>query len=320
MVRPTGSGAAGRGVSDREDLLVERFCRWLTVERGRSENTVAAYRRDVGKWREHLGARRRTLLTAREADVSDFVERVLADGSAASTAARRLAAVRMLHGYLQAEGLTEVDPTSSVEGVKVPKGVPKPLEESEVVAMLASVTGDAAEDLRDRALLEFLYATGARISEVCGLDLEDLDMSSRVVRLFGKGSKERIVPFGSAAHARLGEWLGPGGRPMLSPERWRSPEDRRAVFLTVTGRRMNRQKAWHVVRGAGIRAGITRELSPHVLRHSCATHMLEHGADLRIVQEMLGHASISTTQIYTRVSTERLWAVYRGAHPRAGGR
>lgn len=320
MGRPTASGTGGHGVSDRDGLLVDRFCRWLTVERGRSENTVAAYRRDLAVWREHLKGRRRTLLTARESDVSEFVERVLADGCAASTAARRLAAVRMLHGYLRAEDLTEADPTASVEGVKVPRGVPKPLEESEVVAMLASVTGDAAEDVRDRALLEFLYATGARISEVCGLDLDDLDMSARVVRLFGKGSKERIVPFGSAAHARLAEWLAPGGRAMLSPERWRSPEDRRAVFLTVTGRRLNRQKAWHVVRGAGIRAGITRELSPHVLRHSCATHMLEHGADLRIVQEMLGHASISTTQIYTRVSTDRLWAVYRGAHPRAGAR
>ncbi|MFM8626972.1 MAG: site-specific tyrosine recombinase XerD [Actinomycetota bacterium] len=310
--------AGGPGASDRDAALVERFCRWLSVERGRSENTVAAYRRDIAAWRTHLVGAKRTLLTARDADVTAFVEALMAGGSASSTVARRLAAVRMLHRYLVAEDVRDDDPTSSAEGVKVPKGVPKPLDVAEVGEMLASVTGESAEDIRDRALLEFLYATGARISEVCGLDLDDLDMTSRVVRLFGKGAKERLVPFGSQSHARLSEWLGAGGRPMLVPEVWRSPEDRRAVFLTVTGRRLNRQKAWNVVREAGARAGIRRELSPHVLRHSCATHMLEHGADLRIVQEMLGHASISTTQIYTKVSTERLWAVYRGAHPRAG--
>lgn len=225
----------------------------------------------------------------------------------------------MLHGFLVAEGMRPDDPAGSVEGVKVPKGVPKPLSVDEVENMLATATGDSAEEIRDRALLEFLYATGARISEVCGLDLDDLDLSSRVVRLFGKGAKERIVPFGTVAAGRLAEWLSAGGRTLLEPVHWRNPEDRRAVFLTNTGRRLNRQKAWDVVRKAGVRAGITRELSPHVLRHSCATHMLEHGADLRIVQEMLGHASISTTQIYTRVSTERLWEVYRGAHPRAKG-
>lgn len=305
--------------ADRDDIAVERFCRWLTVERGRSQNTVAAYRRDITRWRNHLRSRKRTLLTARETDVVAFVDAQLGEGSASSSTARRLAAVRMLHGFLFAEGMRSDDPSASVEGVKVPKGVPKPLTVEEVDRMLATATGDSAEETRDRTLLEFLYATGARISEVCGLDLDDLDMSSHVVRLFGKGSKERIVPFGSVAAERLAEWLAPGGRQMLEPEHWRSTEDRRAVFLTNTGRRLNRQKAWDVVRRAGVRAGITRELSPHVLRHSCATHMLEHGADLRIVQEMLGHASISTTQIYTRVSTERLWAVYRGAHPRAKG-
>ncbi|MBM3718932.1 MAG: site-specific tyrosine recombinase XerD [Actinobacteria bacterium] len=308
----------GFGASERDGVLVDRFCRWLSVERGRSDNTVSAYRRDIAAWLAHLAKTKRTLLTAKVADVASFVDALMVDGSAASTVARRLAAVRMLHRYLVAEDLRDDDPTSSVEGVRVPKGVPKPLDTAEVDVMLGSVTGESAENIRDRALLEFLYATGARISEVCGLDLDDLDMTSRVVRLFGKGAKERLVPFGSQAHARLADWLGTGGRSMLVPDAWRNPEDRRAVFLTVTGRRLNRQKAWNVVREAGLRAGIRRELSPHVLRHSCATHMLEHGADLRIVQEMLGHASISTTQIYTRVSTERLWAVYRGAHPRAG--
>jgi integrase/recombinase XerD len=223
----------------------------------------------------------------------------------------------MFHAFAAAEGMREDDPSTAAEGVKVPKGVPKPLSESDVDRMLSAATGESASELRDRAMLEFLYATGARISEMCGLNIDDLDLGSRVVRLFGKGSKERIVPFGGTAAQHLGVWLAPGGRELLCPQEWRAASDRDAVFLTDTGRRMNRQKAWSVVRRAGMRAGITSEISPHVLRHSCATHMLEHGADLRVVQEMLGHATISTTQVYTKVSKERLWAVYEGAHPRA---
>lgn len=299
------------------DPLVERFCRWMQVERGRSPNTVAAYRRDLGQWGSWLADQGSSLNRASETHVVGFVEFLRARGDAPASAARRLAALRMFHGFLLVEGLRSDDPSVAVEGVKVPKGVPKPLSESEVARMLAAVTGDAAADVRDRAMLEFLYATGARISEMCGLGLADLDVPGRLVRLFGKGSKERIVPFGGEAASRLEAWLSVGGREMLAPERWRTSDDRDAVFLTDTGRRMNRQKAWAVVRDAGRRAGITAEISPHVLRHSCATHMLEHGADLRVVQEMLGHASISTTQIYTKVSTDRLWAVYRESHPRA---
>ncbi len=306
-------------VSVPVDPLVERFCRWMQVERGRSANTVAAYRRDLGQWGRWLVERGSSVRAASETDVIGFVEHLRTRGDAPASAARRLAALRMFHGFLLAEGIRPDDPSAAVEGVKVPKGVPKPLSESDVAKMLSAVTGDAATDIRDRAMLEFLYATGARISEMCGLELGDLDVSARLVRLFGKGSKERVVPFGGQAADRLDEWLGVGGRDLLVPERWRSSDDREAVFLTDTGRRMNRQKAWSVVRDAGHRAGITTDISPHVLRHSCATHMLEHGADLRIVQEMLGHASISTTQIYTKVSTERLWAVYRESHPRAVG-
>lgn len=306
-----------RTVSVSEDPWVERFCRWMQVERGRSANTVAAYRRDLGQWGAWLSGNDTSLRGASESHVVGFVEFLRARGDAPASRARRLAAVRMFHGFLVAEGLRSDDPSAAVEGVKVPKGVPKPLSESEVARMLSAVTGDSAADIRNRAMLEFLYATGARISEMCGLGLGDLDMSARLVRLFGKGAKERIVPFGGEAATRLDEWLSAGGRDLLVPERWRSSDDREAVFLTDTGRRMNRQKAWTVVRDAGHRAGITADISPHVLRHSCATHMLEHGADLRVVQEMLGHASISTTQIYTKVSTERLWAVYRESHPRA---
>ena len=299
------------------DPLVERFCRWMQVERGRSANTVAAYRRDLAQWGTWLDESGSSFRAASETHVVGFVEHLRSRGDAPASAARRLAALRMFHGFLLAEGIRPDDPSAAVEGVKVPKGVPKPLSESDVVKMLSAVTGDAAADIRDRAMLEFLYATGARISEMCGLGLGDLDMSAKLVRLFGKGAKDRVVPFGGEAADRLHAWLGAGGRDMFAPERWRSSDDREAVFLTDTGRRMNRQKAWNVVRDAGRRAGIVAEISPHVLRHSCATHMLEHGADLRVVQEMLGHASISTTQIYTKVSTDRLWAVYRESHPRA---
>lgn len=298
---------------------VESFLRWMTVERGRAANTVSSYRRDLRRYEDFLRARRNSVVGATEDDVESFVRSMQEAGDAVSSVARRLAAVRMLHSHLVAESVRADNPASRVEGVRVPTGVPKPLSTAEVDALLSAVTGEESADLRDRALLEFLYATGARISEACDLNLDDLDMSSRVVRLFGKGSKERVVPFGRAAEGRLRDYLGAGGRAMLVPGSWSKSGDRDAVFLTNRGRRLNRQKAWSIVRDAGRAAGITRELSPHVLRHSCATHMLEHGADLRIVQEMLGHATISTTQIYTKVSQERLFSVYREAHPRARG-
>lgn len=302
---------------DESSHLVEGFLRWLTVERGRALNTVNSYRRDLVRYQHFLSARNVTIEGATQDDVEAFVRELQKTGEASASTARRLAAVRMLHSYLVEEGVRPTSPASGIEGVRVPVGVPKPLSTDEVEAFLQAVSGDDSIARRDRALLEFLYATGARISEACDLNLDDLDMSARVVRLFGKGSKERVVPFGRVAEEHLRAYLGTGGRRELEPEQWARQSDRDAVFLTNRGRRLNRQKAWNIVRDAGRSAGISRELSPHVLRHSCATHMLEHGADLRIVQEMLGHATISTTQIYTKVSQERLWAVYRSAHPRA---
>lgn len=301
------------------DAYVEDFLQWMTVERGRAANTVSSYRRDLRRYVDFLHSRSVDVMTATNDDVEAFIRSLQASGEAAASTARRLAALRMLHGYLVAEDVREANPGAHVEGVKVSAGVPKPLSMDEVESLLGVVTGELSVDLRDRALLEFLYATGARISEACDLNLDDLDLSARVVRLFGKGSKERVVPFGRIAEEHLRTYLSVGGREALVPDVWARTADREAVFLTNRGRRLNRQKAWNIVRDAGRAAGINRELSPHVLRHSCATHMLEHGADLRIVQEMLGHATISTTQIYTKVSQERLWNVYRKAHPRARG-
>jgi integrase/recombinase XerD len=228
--------------------------------------------------------------------------------------------VRSLHRFCVDEGAATVDPTGDVGAPRVPQGLPKALTEEEVERLLGAVVGEDAVARRDRAILELLYGAGLRISELVGLSLADLDLDAGVLRAFGKGSKERVVPVGRLAKAALGAWLGPGGRAAMAPERWARRGDADAVFLNQRGGRLSRQGAWGVVRRYGDRVGLGERLTPHVLRHSCATHMLDHGADIRVVQELLGHASIATTQVYTRVSTERLRQVYEEAHPRAGKR
>lgn len=321
----SGVGAARRAlvpddVLDPAGMLpleAEEFLTWMTAERGRSANTLAAYRRDLDAYWRRLCDVGLDLQTVTGADIEAYVAARRA-AAAPSSVARQLAAIRMLHRFLAAEGLRPDDPTGDLEGVRVPAGLPKPLAEAEVASLLDAVTGSDPVALRDRALLEFLYATGARISEVCGLSIGDVDLEHRTARLYGKGAKERLVPVGRVAVQAMGEWLGDAGRRYLEPIRWARRGDAEAVFLNQRGGRMTRQLAWSVVKAYGRRAGIDEaHLSPHVLRHSCATHLLEHGADLRIVQELLGHASVSTTQVYTKVSPERLLQVYRTAHPRA---
>ena len=299
-------------------LEAEEFLTWMATERGRSLNTLLAYRRDIdgyAAWLARVGA---TFTTVTTAQLVSFVGERRASGAAPASVARQLAALRMLHRFLVDEGMSVADPTADLDGVRVPAGIPKPLSEADIISLLAAPTGDGPVARRDRALLEFLYATGARISEAVGLSLGDIDLDSRLVRLFGKGAKERIVPFGNAARVALQAWLSDDGRRLMTPEHWARRGDSDAVFLNHRGARLSRQSAWLVVTTYGNICGFDKHLSPHVLRHSCATHLLDHGADLRIVQEMLGHASISTTQIYTKVSQERLWDVYRAAHPRAG--
>lgn len=297
--------------------VAERFLGWMQIEQGRASATIEAYRRDITQYQAWLGGRDRTPTTATSADVEAYVGHLRRLGKAARTVARQVAAVRMLHKYLVVEGERGDDPTMLVDGVKVPSGLPKPLTEDETERLLAAITGDDSFARRDRALIEFLYATGARISEACGLSIGDLDMEDSLVRLLGKGNKERIVPFGRGAHRALEDWFSDGGRGMLVPNRWRSRDHADAVFLGVHGTRLSRQAAFHLVRKYAGLAGIRGEVSPHTLRHSCATHMLVHGADLRVVQEMLGHASVSTTQVYTKVDDEHLVSVYRESHPRA---
>jgi integrase/recombinase XerD len=310
-------------VADDLELLpldVEAFLSWLLTERGRSANTLAAYRRDLSGYAQWLAARGSTVHDVGREGIEAFVG-VRRAGAAPASVARQLAAIRMLHRFLAEEGLRPDDPTADLDGVRVPAGIPKPLSEAQVTSLFEAVLGDDAVARRDRAVLELLYGTGARISEVCGLDVGDLDLVSRTARLYGKGSKERLVPFGRAAAAALDAWFAPGGRDRLVPDRWARRGDAEAVFLNQRGARLTRQLAWAMVKGYGQRAGIPADhLSPHVLRHSCATHLLDHGADLRVVQELLGHATVSTTQVYTKVSRERLEQVYRDAHPRARAR
>jgi integrase/recombinase XerD len=298
----------------------EEFLSWLGVERGRSANTLAAYRRDLNTYWAFLRDRGLAVTAVTEPVVEDYVASLRGEGRAPSSIARALVTVRSLHRFLVDEGMTSVDPTDAVGSPRVPQGLPKALTETEIERLLAAVAGDDARARRDRAILEVLYGCGLRISELVGLSLADLDLEQGFLRAFGKGAKERVVPVGRFAREALGAWLTPAGRGAMVPERVARRDDADAVFLNSRGRRLSRQGAWGIVRRYGDRVGLGDRLSPHVLRHSCATHMLDHGADIRAVQELLGHASISTTQVYTKVSTERLWRVYAEAHPRARAR
>ena len=299
------------------DTRAEEFLAWLAVERGRAVRTLEAYRRDLLRYRGHLAARGRSLDDAATIDVIAFVRGLQGDGLAAASVTRMLVSVRGLHRFLVAEGHRLDDPTADVEIPSLPRGLPKALPAAQVASLMDAVVGDDPAARRDRAVLEVLYGTGCRISEAGSLSLCDVDLHDGLARVTGKGARERIVPLGRCAAEALERWLAPEGRGALEPDRWARRGDAEAVFLNQRGGRLSRQGLWLVVRRHGDAAGIGSLLTPHVLRHSCATHMLDGGADIRFVQEMLGHASISTTQIYTRVSTERLRAVYRAAHPRA---
>ncbi|MFI5046704.1 MAG: site-specific tyrosine recombinase XerD [Acidimicrobiia bacterium] len=322
-------------MADRLAVLLDEYDTWLRVERGLAPNSLAAYRRDLRRYADHL--RRHGQSDPNSVDeqmVAGYVEELRDarrdDGRprfAASSIARAVAAVHSFHRFCLEEGLVGRDPSEDVGAPRVPQGIPKALTEADVEALLGAVVGDGPRALRDRAILETLYAGGVRISELVGLDLDDLDLHDGLARVLGKGDKERVVPLGRGARVALGEYLAEGRPALERPHTRGTGRTRRAgragarpdhaVFLNARGGRLTRQGAWLIVRDAGGRAGLGDRLFPHVLRHSCATHMLDHGADIRVVQELLGHASLSTTQVYTRVSPERLRAVYDLAHPRA---
>ncbi|MFW2243490.1 site-specific tyrosine recombinase XerD [Rhodococcus opacus] len=301
---------------------VDSYLDHLAVERGAARNTLGSYRRDLERYTQFLADREVTDIgRIREQDVSDFVI-ALRTGDparelsplAASSAARALIAVRGFHRFAAAEGMTAVDVARDVRPPSPAKRLPKSLPVNEVLALLEAVGGSGPADgpraVRDRALLELLYSTGARISEAVGLDVDDVDTETRSVLLRGKGGKQRVVPVGRPAVESLDAYLI-RGRPALASRG--TP----ALFLNVRGGRLSRQSAWKVLQTAADAAGISSAVSPHTLRHSFATHLLDGGADVRVVQELLGHASVTTTQIYTLVTVGALREVWAGAHPRA---
>ena len=309
------------------DGQLQGYLDHLTIERGVAANTISSYRRDLRRYAEHLSMRGiGDLREVAETDVSDFLVALRSGDTdtgavplSAVSAARALIAVRGLHRFAAAEGIIDLDVARAVKPPTPSRRLPKALSLDEVLALLEGAGGDGASDgpltLRNRALLELLYSTGARISEAVGLDVDDVDAQARSVLLRGKGGKQRLVPVGRPAIAALDAYLV-RGRPDLA-RRGRGTGSGGAVFLNARGGRLSRQSAWQVLQDAAERAGITAAVSPHTLRHSFATHLLDGGADVRVVQELLGHASVTTTQIYTLVTVTALREVWAGAHPRA---
>ena len=306
------------------DDQVQGYLDHLAIERGVAANTISSYRRDLRRYAEYLQGRGiADLRSVGENDVSEFLVALRKGDTdlgaaplSAVSAARALVAVRGLHRFLAVEGVVEVDVARAVKPPTPSRRLPKRLSVEEVLALLEAAGGDREADgplsLRNRALLELLYSTGARISEAVGLDVDDVDTEYRSVLLRGKGGKDRLVPVGRPAVSALDAYLV-RGRPELARRGKGTP----AIFLNARGGRLSRQSAWQVLQDAAAAAGIASAVSPHTMRHSFATHLLEGGADVRVVQELLGHASVTTTQIYTLVTVSALREVWAGAHPRA---
>ena len=310
-----GMSSRRRAMSGAFEDLYQRFLAHIGVERGLARATVKAYASDLNRYIEWLGDRGVDDPSAiRERDVVDFVTSLGAQS--VRSRARRIAVIHDFHRFAAAEGVVVVDVSRRVTAPKLPDSLPDVLTYDQVRALLDTPAGaDDPIGLRDRALLEFLYATGARVSETVGADLADVDVETRAAKLTGKGSKQRLVPVGSYACEALRRYLN-AGRPPLQRRAHARPE-LRALFLNTRGRRLSRQSVWQIVQDAGARAGLGRSVHPHTLRHSFATHLLQGGADVRTVQELLGHASVTTTQIYTHVSPQTLIEVYMTSHPRA---
>ena len=315
---------------DDFERTIRQFLAHIDVERGLSKATVSAYGADLKKYRQWLadqGVGGIAAVTTQ--DVERYIVFLDESGESSRSKARRLASIHALHRFAVNEHIVVDDVSAQV---KAPKGVstlPDVLTVDEVARLLDSipvsqnrehdgVVSEFPDDpvmLRDKALLEFVYATGARVSEACGANLDDVDVDGRIARLMGKGSKQRLVPVGSYACEAIIRYLH-AGRPKLESKS-KGPVERRALFLNKRGKRLSRQSVWEIIRGAGERAHIDKPLHPHTLRHSFATHLIQGGADVRTVQELLGHASVTTTQIYTHISPENLIETYLMSHPRA---
>jgi len=304
--------------SEPNTRVLSRFLDYLKIEKGLAPLTVSAYATDIGQFAEFLAKRKRTLLKARRSDMRNFIQQLFANSVDGRSVGRKLSALRHLYRYLLLDKLIEHDPTLNIDSPKQWKVLPKALARDEMEAMLSGShpASDRQQDeaiaLRNRAMLEVFYAGALRVSEIIGIKLEDLKLDVGYVLARGKGDKERIVPLGKSAQQALAEYMKEARNVLMG--RNSSP----LLFLGRRARKLTRQRVWQIVRTASLSAG--RHASPHMLRHSCATHMVENGADLRTVQTILGHADISTTQIYTHVALDRLKNVYQKHHPRARAR
>ncbi len=289
------------------------YLQWLTIEKGRSRATIEAYRRDLVRLTAWMDEHRLDVRSISEGDLERYCNTLRRQRRAESSIARGVASIRGWFAFLFVEGHVRVDPSARLKGGRRGRTLPKPLGEEEVSALIDSIGRATPSDLRDRALLELLYGTGARVSEVVGIGLEDLDFDEELILLTGKGAKQRLVPMGKVLQTSLRDYLGPGGRSSFPGAR----KDSR-LFLNARGGVLSRQGIDLIIDKRALEVGIERaRISAHVFRHSCATHMLAHGADIRVVQELLGHVSISTTQIYTAVAVTSLKREYQNAHPRA---
>jgi integrase/recombinase XerD len=294
-----------------DDALIARFCDHLWLEDGLADLTLAAYRRDIKAFGNWLARERGQCLEAAVAgDIEAYLAWRFARRAQPRSAARYTSALKRLYRYLMRENLIAADPTLNLDAPRLPRALPKTLTEADVGRLLDSADRSTTLGLRDRAMLETLYATGLRVSELVGLRLNALNLNDGVVRVTGKGNKDRLVPLGEEAVEWLRRYLDEA-RPLLMEKKLSD-----AVFVTPRGDGMTRQAFWHLVKRRAHAAGVTRPLSPHTLRHAFATHLLNHGADLRVVQMLLGHSDISTTQIYTHVARERLKQLHAQHHPR----
>jgi integrase/recombinase XerD len=296
-------------ILENDAALLDEFCDALWLEEGLSKNTLVSYRRDLSKVAAWLTRRELSLFTATHADLLAFLAQQASSMKATSTS-RLLSSLCRFYQYAVRQGTIQADPSLQIERPKLPRGLPKSMTEAEVEALLNAPEGNTALGLRDRAMLETLYASGLRVSELVNLKLAEVSLDMGVVRVMGKGSKERLVPLGEEALDGLTRYLTEARAALLKGKQ------ADALFVTARAAAMTRQMFWYLIKRYAVRAGIQKPLSPHTLRHAFATHLLNHGADLRVVQMLLGHADISTTQIYTHVARERLKQLHGKHHPR----
>ena len=294
----------------KQDPVIERFLDNLWAERGLSDNSLQSYRHDLLQLQNRLASRGKILKSATREDILAVLAAEVRQGKSPRSVSRYLSAYRQFYRWLVREGSISSDPVALIESPKTGRGLPKALTEEQVESLLAAPDMDKGLGKRDRAMLELMYATGLRVSELVGLELSNLNLNQGVVRVMGKGQKERLVPIGDEAHECLQVYLSSGRPELLKGAQTDS------VFVTTRKAGMTRQAFWYMVRRYAVQSGIAKKLSPHMLRHSFATHLLNHGADLRVVQLLLGHSDLSTTQIYTHIAREGLKRMHEAHHPR----